>query len=275
MRLPAEILVAVFQALDSIERVRCRRVCPLWNDILTTDAHFPDVRVSGTYAQYTCGDYPRNGMYWVIACLMKSLGPCTKVAVVSRENLHDGLGLSAPFHHALPPGRRLPVLVLHDCGVGVGLDGMSQTVVRTAELLVQCRTDTIMWKNCRFACENWTAVVAQVTWRVESRQQMEIQLWDLWERGVPSGPLVDRQTLQEWIMSLGWDTWNTPRQDLMSVGHQLKILQALNGYQSADPRESSHYRQREWTASNIPDLDAGRLSTLTVAVLSHYLREAH
>ncbi|XP_055354686.1 uncharacterized protein LOC129600248 [Paramacrobiotus metropolitanus] len=50
--LPPELLVAIFQTLDSVERVRCRRVCAAWNTLLTTEAYFPDVRVSADYAVY-------------------------------------------------------------------------------------------------------------------------------------------------------------------------------------------------------------------------------
>ncbi|XP_055349882.1 uncharacterized protein LOC129596581 [Paramacrobiotus metropolitanus] len=62
--LAIHLWVEIFQTLDSIERVRCRRVCPLWNTLLTTDVYFPDVRVSGSlisaYGDVGLSDYEQQ-----------------------------------------------------------------------------------------------------------------------------------------------------------------------------------------------------------------------
>ncbi|XP_055353197.1 uncharacterized protein LOC129599082 [Paramacrobiotus metropolitanus] len=77
--LPAELMVEVFQSLDSIGRFRCRRVCHLWNTVLTTDAYFPDVRVSGSDTEYGDLQCTYAMGYWVVAGLLKCLSNATKV----------------------------------------------------------------------------------------------------------------------------------------------------------------------------------------------------
>ncbi|XP_055354699.1 uncharacterized protein LOC129600260 [Paramacrobiotus metropolitanus] len=88
--LPTELLLEVFQALDSIERFRCRRVCYVWNSILTTAAYFPDARVSAST------NYDKNhsweGIYWVQACLLKCLTNATKIAVISNLDEREQCG---------------------------------------------------------------------------------------------------------------------------------------------------------------------------------------
>ncbi|XP_055356590.1 uncharacterized protein LOC129601740 isoform X2 [Paramacrobiotus metropolitanus] len=262
MRLPPVLLVKIFQSLDSIGRVRCRRVCQVWNTLLTTEAHFPDVRVCGNHAEYR--DFPRDGMYWVAACLLKCLSSATKLAVMSKLVMYDGRHLPATLNHILAPGR-LPVLVFHDCDLGSTLSFFKRVAVRTADLIVQCSCDRVVWKKCRVPEESFVAFVAQESIGVQSHHQMEAELWDVFERNLFCRQLCERQTLQDWIT----ETFRNP-----AANYRQLILKVLNEYQSADPRESTHYRQREWTAANIADLDAGRLTAVTVAVLSKYFRWA-
>ncbi|XP_055349967.1 uncharacterized protein LOC129596657 [Paramacrobiotus metropolitanus] len=138
MRLPTELLVEIFQSLDSIHRVRCRRVCLLWNILLTTEAHFPDVWVSGSDETH--------GMYGVVACLLKCLTSAPKVVLLSRLPLQDSRQLSAPIRYILQP-HRLPVLVLYDCAFSEALDRIKEVVGSATELNAHCARDKVVWKN--------------------------------------------------------------------------------------------------------------------------------
>ncbi|XP_055344457.1 uncharacterized protein LOC129592442 [Paramacrobiotus metropolitanus] len=262
MRLPVELLVELFQSLDSIGQVRCRRVCALWNTLLTTDAYFPDVRVSGNCAD---GDYPavyfsEDGMYWVVECVLKCLSSHTKMLGLSRMDLFECRQLMAPIHHALP-GRRLPLLVLHNCNLSGPLPLMKRArdvIASTAQLAVECGCERMLWQQCRLSDASLTALVPRYAFRDLSLEPLTVQLWDLFERHRVLEEPLDRPAVAQWIA----DCVGHPRR----WGNQ-SIVQGLQAYQSADPRPATRYRHRAWTASTLAQLDVTQLTTLTTAFL--------
>ncbi|XP_055349881.1 uncharacterized protein LOC129596578 [Paramacrobiotus metropolitanus] len=110
--LPAELLVEIFQSLDSIGRVRCRRVCPLWNDILTTEAYFPDVRVSAGHPDYGVLTFAGPGIYWAGACLLRCVSSRTKMVIISSVGLYQCVELTALLGMLLEPVKIPPGGVL-------------------------------------------------------------------------------------------------------------------------------------------------------------------
>ncbi|XP_055356588.1 uncharacterized protein LOC129601739 [Paramacrobiotus metropolitanus] len=267
--LPPVLLVEIFQSLDSIERIRCRRVCAVWNTLLTTQAYFPDVRVSSDSADYGAGKFPGDEVYWVAACLLKCLSSATRRVMVSQLQLYDARQLSAPIHRILKPGR-LPVLVFHDCDVGGRTDRIQEVITRTVDLVAQCACDRVVWKNCRLADDNLTALVSYHSMDAQSRQGMEVQLWEVFERNLLLKKPLDRQAVENWIIDCIPGVYSS---DGLSEEGRM-ILKALNEYQSADPRQSTRYRQRAWTPFNIVDVDVRQLTTLTVTFINEHLHPA-
>ncbi|XP_055356587.1 uncharacterized protein LOC129601738 isoform X2 [Paramacrobiotus metropolitanus] len=271
LRLPPVLLVEIFQSLDSIGRVRCRRVCHLWNALLTTHAHFADVRVSGNSVEYRVEEFRADNLYWVAAGLLKCLRNDTKRAVVSQLWLHDPSGrqLSAPINHILKPGR-LPVLVFHECKFGGWMDPIQKVITQTVDQVIQCACERVVVKQCRFPENSLKALVSHHSFNVQSRHQMERQLWDVFERNLVLKKALDRQAVLDWIVE---SIPRVPKGQVPSDEVKL-ILQALNEYQSADPRESTRYHQREWTASDVIFVDVRQLTTLTVAFLNEHRQAA-
>ncbi|XP_055344481.1 uncharacterized protein LOC129592461 [Paramacrobiotus metropolitanus] len=109
--LPVELQLEIFQSLDSVERIRCRRVCSLWNCLLTTDAYFPDVHVSGR-----CYDEHTGEMHWVLACLLKCPSPASKVVIIKDLRCWDILGDPKRLVHNLWKSN-VPTLVFYQCDI--------------------------------------------------------------------------------------------------------------------------------------------------------------
>ncbi|XP_055344443.1 uncharacterized protein LOC129592431 [Paramacrobiotus metropolitanus] len=261
--LSVELLVEIFQSLNSLGRVRCRRVSSLWNALLTTDAYFPDVRVSGHWLDYDALHYAEHTTYWAAVCLLKCLRHATKTVVLSHLDVSEWRELTAVINY-IRPARRLPVLVLCGCDLGEPFDWAKDVIGSTAQLAVQSGCQRLVWVNCRFADRALQAVVTQHAFRVQSPEAMEVQLWDLLESSLQLQKPLDRSAIAQWIAE--------------SVAQQRNydiemILLGLWNYQSADPRPATPYRGREWTASMLAQLDATQLTTLTTAYLHDWLDE--
>ncbi|XP_055328689.1 uncharacterized protein LOC129581563 [Paramacrobiotus metropolitanus] len=128
MPLPPVLLLEVFRSLDSIERFRYRRVCPLWHTLLTTDGYFSDVYVYGS-SEYTC--WPAG----LIKCLTRS----TRVLVLDELMLGDAIGISGLIRHLLN-GSRLQAVVFYGCEFSPGFGapvGAGSLMGRLTGLVVQ------------------------------------------------------------------------------------------------------------------------------------------
>ncbi|XP_055353210.1 uncharacterized protein LOC129599095 [Paramacrobiotus metropolitanus] len=263
MGLPTELLVEVFQSLDSIGRFRCHRVCPLWNTLLTTEAYFLDVRVSGHDADYGNLPYQVDDLYWAPACLLKCLRSTTKMVVITNLDF-DKCKDIAELLNVILSRSRIPTLVLYDCWFGIGMAVMEPTaevMECLADAVAGCRQcDRVMLKNCSICDDQLRAAVGQHSFIPQAREVVAMQLWDLFERClVLKRPLI-QPVLAEWIA----DCVAHKRNEQL----EKHIIPALNTYQRIDPRPSTHYRHRKWTVSSISELDASKMTTLTAAALN-------
>ncbi|XP_055354690.1 uncharacterized protein LOC129600251 [Paramacrobiotus metropolitanus] len=274
--LPAELLVEVFQAQDSIERVRCRRVCPLWNSLLTTESYFTDVRVSGKDAYYGAVPFNDGGMFWWMAGLQKCLRPATMVAVIMHVDGDRTRNAAEPINHTFSASRRLPTLMFKDCDFGYTGYNAHAVIDFTAEEAVHSVCERIVWKQCRIVtCTDLSTeprppiTIGQHTFSVRSREDMEMQLFALVERAFVLPQPLHLPTLAVWIANAVADN---PERHVNIREYDIKIiLNTLNVYQSADPRLTTQYRDRKWTVSHLADLDVTRLTTLTAAFLAEVL----
>ncbi|XP_055344344.1 uncharacterized protein LOC129592358 [Paramacrobiotus metropolitanus] len=259
--LPVELMVEIFQTLDSIGRVRCRRVCALWNSILTTDTYFPDVRVSHWSSE--SADLPSlPDMFWVVASLLKCLNRATTTLMITGVGFLECRKLSALVRHLLA-GRRLRTLVFFQCRFSV-FDTeerdvlFEQSVGRLTRLAGDFAVDRRMvWKQCRVV-SSLEAVVEQHVFSVQPREAMAVQVWEVFEAGLVLQRPLDRQAVKDWIAACIVDHSDSEIEDM---------VMAVNNYQSADPRPGTLHRGRLWTAADIGQLDVGQLSVLTVASL--------
>ncbi|XP_055354696.1 uncharacterized protein LOC129600256 [Paramacrobiotus metropolitanus] len=235
--LPAELLREIFKALDSIERIRCRRVCHLWNTILTTEADFPDVRVScsADYGHALCA---MIGMHWMVAGLLKCLTSATRVLVLRNLELDACVQLLAVVQYVLN-GSRLPTLIFSNCHLGdTARSFVSRSVKDIAEMAAGVAVN--------YGCE---------------RETLIMQLWDVFEKNLVLEKPLDRPALAEMIAALNPSAGRQEADDVRD------ILYGLHAYQSADPRLTTLYRGREWTVQSIGEVDVDELTPLTVAFL--------
>ncbi|XP_055344458.1 uncharacterized protein LOC129592443 [Paramacrobiotus metropolitanus] len=261
--LPPELLLDIFRSMDSVGRVRCRRVCALWNALLTTDAYFPDVCISGNCADYAVMYLAEQSSYWTAICLLKCLSNATTVVVLKEVDLYDCRTLTAPIQY-IRQGRGMPVLVLYQCDLGRAFYWPEDRIRSVAQLGVDSGFERMRWVNCRFCDDRLQAVVSQHAFRVQSQEAMEVQLWDVLESSLILETPLDRPGITQWIADCN--------------AHQRKhdverILKGLWKYETADPRPSSRYRDREWTESDLADLDVTKLTTLTTVFLHGCLND--
>ncbi|XP_055347077.1 uncharacterized protein LOC129594418 isoform X2 [Paramacrobiotus metropolitanus] len=234
LALPAELLVEIFQALDSIGRVRCRRVCAVWNTLLTTLAYFPDVRVSGRHGEY---DEQSNTMHWLLACLLKCPSRVTQIVALIQVDWYGcGADLSALINGVRSTSNLVSTLVLYKVDFGGTVDCIARMTGLMADLVLEFSSTyrKILWKRCR--------------------------MWDLFESSLLLRKPLDRPALTAWIADC------VAHKPIRYIENN--IFQELYSYQSVDPRRSTHYHRRKWRLSNVGDLDVNKLTTITTAALS-------
>ncbi|XP_055355603.1 uncharacterized protein LOC129600945 isoform X2 [Paramacrobiotus metropolitanus] len=77
--LPPELLVEIFQSLDSVDRQRYRRVCYAWEPILMSATMCSDERVSFDHRVYSSRWLREDLAYYpVYNCVLKHLTPATR-----------------------------------------------------------------------------------------------------------------------------------------------------------------------------------------------------
>ncbi|XP_055357529.1 uncharacterized protein LOC129602523 [Paramacrobiotus metropolitanus] len=177
--LPVELLVEIFQSLDSVGRVRCRRVCSLWNTLLTTEAYFPDVHVSAQ-----CYEKHTDDIYWLLACLLKFPGPATKMIILVDVGWYHLLGDLQTLIHDAGKSSCTPTLVIHQCDIAGNGDYMEKVVMRMTDMVMEFAVyGRIRWKECRVYGRLVQAVVSEHFSPGElDREVMETKMWDLFER---------------------------------------------------------------------------------------------
>ncbi|XP_055353177.1 uncharacterized protein LOC129599065 [Paramacrobiotus metropolitanus] len=261
--LPVALLVEVFQSLDSIERIRCRRVCSLWNHLLTTETNFPDVRVDGRQASFYNAEFNGADVYWVVSCLLKCLNSAAKMTVIVQLKSADCARLAALIRHLLGE-QRLPTLVFCECLFGESYDETMEQLANGVVVMAQSFVsyDRMVLKNCMvFDCVLLGILVTQHSFRIQSSEAMRMEVWDVVENGLN---VRDRQALVERIA----DGFKNKRNEQIDRN----IVNALNYYQSVDPRPATEYRGRKWTAASISDLDVSKLTALTAVAFIQSMR---
>ncbi|XP_055349891.1 uncharacterized protein LOC129596589 [Paramacrobiotus metropolitanus] len=259
MSLPPELLVEVFLSLDSIGRVRCRRVCPLWNSLLTTGAYFPDVRVFHSDADYNGLDDYEHTLYWMMVCLLKCLHSTTKMVIAMKMRWYE-FGELENLMYGILQATGAPSVVFYKGHFVVDkFDFLDDVVSCLADLVDP--GGRVVWRQCLIGDRYITASVAHHS-SVGHTDHAEVEkgLWEAVEKSLTGEPM-NGQALAKWIA----DCTVQKRKK-----HIDEIVQVLNHYQRADPRELTRHQHgnREWKESDVPCVDVGQLTTLTAAALS-------
>ncbi|XP_055350682.1 uncharacterized protein LOC129597205 [Paramacrobiotus metropolitanus] len=84
LALAPEIVAEIFESMDTMERLRCRRVCHLWNEILTLEELCKPVCISLENDAY--GKLPSD--YAAYACVFKDITPATRTICI-RDAIDD------------------------------------------------------------------------------------------------------------------------------------------------------------------------------------------
>ncbi|XP_055354689.1 uncharacterized protein LOC129600250 [Paramacrobiotus metropolitanus] len=257
--LHVELVVQVFQSLDSIGRIRCRRVCSFWNHLLTTDDYFLDVRVSGRAADLPDGPQHEE-MHWVVSCLLKCVTSRTRTVVISHLESFRCLRCTVLIGH-IRQAVRLPALIFYQCEFGGDVDPditLATDIKDMLELWASC--DRVVWKQCRIGDGAVLAVIALYALNAQPEAELETQLWELVERNLILKKPPALPNLAERIVDC---LLKKPRKQVKT-----EIIRVLLNYQSADPRLSNPFRNRKWQLSDVARLDVQQLNRVTTVALS-------
>ncbi|XP_055330755.1 uncharacterized protein LOC129583074 [Paramacrobiotus metropolitanus] len=255
--LPVELLVEVFQSLDSIERIRCHRVCSLWDRILAIEANFPDVRVSIGHPDYGMLNWASRGIYGAALCLLKCLSRRTKMVIIMRcDDCFDSL---AQLIASILAPDTVPTLVFYQCWWRDD-DSVGDIVNGIVEELVECSVcERFVWKDCVIDTNFVAAHFSLYSSSVRQGDELKRLLWDSFEAN--NGCMMTLSSdVTEWISDRITGERNEEMKD--------KMVEVLNSFQSEDPRPSTHYRGRTWTTATLRDLDPSKLTPLTAEALT-------
>ncbi|XP_055353208.1 uncharacterized protein LOC129599092 [Paramacrobiotus metropolitanus] len=255
--LPSELLVEVFQSLDSVNRTRFRRTCALWNTTLTTDVHFPEVRVSGRVddSPPTC----TPPLFWALTGLLHGANSSTKSIVLMYMDMSECADAAKMVRYIIGRNGRVGTLVFVGCSLQAWC--LQNTI---GGLLEVCGVaERAGWIRCRIAEERLTAIVTQYWALCLPPEPLDVHLWDLFENSLVIEKPVDLALLSEWIART------------MQQNYSDQLWQTLDLYQRVDPR-STHYRDRWWALpSPRNDVDVNKLTKITAAAMYRVLKGSH
>ncbi|XP_055355127.1 uncharacterized protein LOC129600616 [Paramacrobiotus metropolitanus] len=273
------LLREIFQSVDSVRRVKLRRVCSLWNDLLSDADSAKTVRVSFSRNPF----FPLEGenftfVYGAVAGLLKCATGSTQRLVVEAlcgENLDGALAVikwvlrdkhlkQLIFHNVefVWDDRFVEQYVSSGDVDGAEVKGDGSTLVRRLakyfkNLAPSC--DEIRLRRCDINClQQMTVVVAHAAMKPDAAD-IEAQFWNLYETNLPREEINLEETM-EWI--------RTGSEALRTM-----IAKYLNEWQRSDPRLTTQYRDHEWTVENLKDLDVSKLTILTLRALKEVLPE--
>ncbi|XP_055336684.1 uncharacterized protein LOC129587113 isoform X1 [Paramacrobiotus metropolitanus] len=262
--LPREILAEIFQSLDTIERVRKRRVCCFWDAVLLLDADVgasgKQLWISGRHSFHVA--HTEQGEQFLLAgCVLKYATPATNTIILEELSelacwSRDMYGLLA----ILLQDRRIRTLVLSRCDFcdhySDAHDYLDWVNGKLSRLAATCRV--VVWQDCQLTLRQTTAQVARAQFCLHNDPAHRLaQLWDAYERSLVGS--VELPRLAEWVARCV-STHNSEACDY--------ILWVLLEYSSADPRTDQQSAKKKWTMDNLNKLDVYKLTKLAQFALN-------
>ncbi|XP_055342453.1 uncharacterized protein LOC129591001 [Paramacrobiotus metropolitanus] len=203
--LPREVLAEIFQSLDSIERVRKRRVCGLWDAMLEPNAIGKHLWIS---CRHPFHQHRRlEAEQFVLAvCMLKCAIPATDTIILedSKELAYfsrDVFGLLSD----LLQDQRITTLVLSRCVFSdndfeyedyMEKDYLDWINDRLSAMAASC--SVVVWRDCPLTMLTDSVQVTFVKFRLlDAPAQRLTQLWDAYERSLVSREWVGVPRLAE------------------------------------------------------------------------------
>ncbi|XP_055348468.1 uncharacterized protein LOC129595470 [Paramacrobiotus metropolitanus] len=267
------LLREIFDSLDSVSRLKLRRVCSLWNAVLTDPNCAKTVRISFDMNPFfPQEDEQLTRLYGAVGGLLKCINPATERLILEHvfaEHLENTLPIIGwMLRHA-----HIKQLILHKGDVnwddvsileGAGGDeivgdilGVGRTIIRRLAaafrgLAPLC--DELLLLRYEFNCSQRMETAIPLARMQLNAADIEAQFWELYEAHL-SRDGVNLEETVEWI--------RTGPKALRRV-----VAEELENWQSYDPRPTTtHYRDREWTVEDLKDLDLSKLTTITLCAL--------
>ncbi|XP_055353871.1 uncharacterized protein LOC129599614 [Paramacrobiotus metropolitanus] len=282
MALPFEVLKEIFLSLDTVDRLRCRRTCQLWETFLTSAEVGRDLRLARQrfHSSSACEPMLWTYNYAMYACILKHITPATRVICIrdtepfyfrnwNRPNDADEAVemISKVLEDA---GRRIDCFVLDRRSINIDYSAFNQWKLGllTAEIeglqsrLGSC-SDRLILKDYALTLldkKGLPVMVSRIPIAVfQPGQAGAVPILDLLEKHLCcKGPPLDVQRIADYMAS-GIDS-----------EEKAKILRK---YQTTDPRSSLHYRGNKWTLHNVADVDVSKLNRFCLHALAKCAQE--
>ncbi|XP_055348474.1 uncharacterized protein LOC129595476 [Paramacrobiotus metropolitanus] len=272
----AHLLREIFASLDDVSCLQLRRVCPLWNEILTGADSHKTVRVSFAPNPYFSMDSPElTSVYMAVGGMLQSIDQSTERLIVEHvrgEYAEEVVRVIGRFMR----GVHVQHLILHrvtfhwdDCifRESVGSDGqlmmgvwfagrlrfryLSAVVEGLKGLAPYC--GDLRLRQCEFSCSGRMKAIIPDAMIILDVATIETQWWNLYEAHLSRDGL-HLQELAERI--------RTGSEEFREM-----VAQILMDCQTFDPRPTTRYGVRQWTVENLEDLDVSQLTTITLRAL--------
>ncbi|XP_055348863.1 uncharacterized protein LOC129595779 [Paramacrobiotus metropolitanus] len=283
LALTLDVLKEVFLSLDTVDRQRCRRICQLWEAILTSAELSQEVRVTKhPLDPLLPGQWGNH--YVKYACLFKYITPntrticmrLTETRYLHRWNLNDvDETLEESKKLVDDAGIRIQRFIIYQrlikieaafSGYEWSWGQVSATFAAHLSRLVAC-CDRVIWTDYFLALmdrDRQPMMFAKIPPAVFTPGHVdEARIVNLWEQHLRRYRVRPPSKLYS----------NTQRVDVRidSAVKARKWIEILREYQSCDPRPSSSYRRRTWTMSDLADLELRALNRFCWIALLHYL----
>ncbi|XP_055348429.1 uncharacterized protein LOC129595442 [Paramacrobiotus metropolitanus] len=274
------LLCEIFHSLDSISRVKLRRVCTLWNALLTGADSGRVVRITFALKPF----FPLDNYFRVLGAVAGLL-KCTTAStdrIIIEHMVAEHVDAALVLLKSLLKNLRLKQLIFHhvemdwddtfeheytDSGIlAVPVEEFvgrgKKCVRRLAKVLRNWASccDELHLHRCVFTCieGKMTASIPDARIKLDAAD-IEAQFWELYDANL-SRDGINLEEAAEWI--------RTGSEALRTM-----VARYLVDWQSHDPRSTTQYRDREWTVDNLQDLDVSRLTTITLHALKERLPE--
>ncbi|XP_055330743.1 uncharacterized protein LOC129583068 isoform X2 [Paramacrobiotus metropolitanus] len=264
LTLPLAVLKEIFHSLDTIDRVRFRRTCPLWADILIKPEICSEVILPRP--QYSFWDN-----YVLYTGLAKHVTPATRTICIRESGMYSNDVFDAVQRLLQDAGIRLARCIVHRRSLAYKESTFTRwkfalftDKVAEPRFRLESCCDRVIFKDLAVVVQNkWEAPLLEfrVPLIVFTRGAVdEADVVDLFEKHLHyEGPPVDVQQVAHFMGNR-----------IITAEGATIVKKILRNYQSSDPRPSAQYREHRWCVYNVAGVDVGRLNRFSLCVLWRY-----
>ncbi|XP_055353204.1 uncharacterized protein LOC129599088 [Paramacrobiotus metropolitanus] len=256
--IPCELVVLteIIGLLDSVNRTRFRRTCALWNTIIT-DASLSDVLISGQ-KEDVWPTSRQKPLFWILACVLHCVNNRTKKVALEHMSLTECDAAAEMIRYVLGGSNRVETLEFRRCALRHPEDWSLAATMGCLQRICGV-AQRACWIQCRIAEQRLTAVWPQESVVCQPEEQLETQLWDLFEKLLVTRIPIHLTTLKAWVTR--------------AAMHPVfkRLARVLHEYQSVDPRSSTEYRGWQWTVPEMLHLEVAKLTSVTAAAVTDLL----